>query len=108
MAETVAKVINDIVAEIGRARRDGGISSALVNEKIVMDGYPAAARTRNETIIVRSFGMSLCGGFLDRTPLDRNTGGVRVDVDGLILCPGAGNMVEYGIVNDRKLNSVKL
>ena len=64
-----------------------------VNKKIVMDGYPAAARTRNQAIIMRSFSMSLCGGFLDCTPLDRNTGGAAVDVDGLILCPGAG---KYG------------
>ena len=108
MAETIAKVIDDIVAKVRRARRDGRISSALVNKKVVMDGYPAAARTRNEAIIMRSFSMSLCGGFLDRTPLDRNTGGVTVDVDGLIFCPSARNMVKDGIVNGRKLNRVKL
>ena len=108
MAETIAEVIDDIIAKVGRARRDGWISSALVNKKIVMDGYPAAARTRNEAVIMRSFSMSFCGGFLDRTPLDRNTGGATVDVDGLILCPRAGNMVKDGIINDRKLNSVKL
>ena len=108
MAETVAKVVDDIVAKVGRPRRDGRISPAMVNEEIVMDGYPVAARARNETVIVRPFGMTLRGGFLDCAPLDRNTGGAGVNVDGLILRPGTGNMVEDGVINDRKLNGVEL
>jgi hypothetical protein len=33
---------------------------------------------------------------------------VTVDVNGLVLGPGAGNMIEHGLVNDRELDGIEL
>ena len=60
MTETIAKVIDYIIAKIRRTGCYGGITSSLMNKKIVVNRYPATAGPCNKAIIVGPFGMTFC------------------------------------------------
>ena len=101
----VAEIVDHVVAHIAGAVGHRRVAAAVVGEQVVMDRYPAALGTTEQTIVVAALVVPLCAGFFYAAPLHRAVARfIKTDI--LIRAPGNRDMVQNRVLHHVKLDRV--
>ena len=72
MQESIAEVVDHIVANIGRAVGNGRAAAAMMSKQSVMDGDASTIGSADQTVIVLTFRVPGDERLFHRAPLDRH------------------------------------